>query len=117
MNSAAIIFDYNQPVITNEVIHIIKLETSDEELMERPKTLVYPNPFSNETNLVFYLEHSAEVYLAVHNLIGKTLERKVISLPAGNNRISIDLSEAGSGLYFLSVKTAAMSFTRKIVKQ
>jgi parallel beta-helix repeat protein len=65
----------------------------------------YPNPFSTETNVVFYSDPSCKIAMALYNLTGI----KVVDIPAkkyskGENTIAIKRDGLAAGNYILVIK-------------
>ena len=56
-NSAAIYFDFNAPIITNETFHTIHdpwieiFQIATEEIPVLPNVMVYPNPFQHSARI------------------------------------------------------------------
>lgn len=76
----------------------------------------YPNPFNPVTTIEFSLPSSAEVILAVYNLLGEKVATLVSEkLPAGNHRLRWEASSLAGGLYFYRLKTARFSDTKKLL--
>lgn len=76
---------------------------------------VYPNPVSENTNLSFGLENDADVTVNIYSAEGALVSSLQLGkLQAGAQKISINASELGGGLYFIEVKAGEYSSTRKI---
>jgi choice-of-anchor B domain-containing protein len=71
---------------------------------------IYPNPVANQLTIKSNLQTEAE--LKVNNLLGQTLINK--SFDYFGNR-TLDVSGLQNGTYFITVKTANNSFTKKII--
>jgi hypothetical protein len=68
---------------------------------------VYPNP--NEG--IFTLETAVSGVLTIYNSAGKLVARQEVS----SGRKDIDISQAGTGMYFLQLQTKEGLVTKKIV--
>ncbi|MCC6865120.1 MAG: Omp28-related outer membrane protein [Ignavibacteria bacterium] len=76
----------------------------------------YPNPFNPVTNIKFSLPNSANVKLAVYDMLG----REVILLAngrfdAGNYVIDMDASMLSSGIYFYTLTAGEFKETKKMM--
>lgn len=78
---------------------------------------VYPNPFKNIFNVEFYSEDVSEVEYEVTNVVGQVIEKRKQYTESGFNKISIDLENASSSFYFLSIKLAGNNFKYKVIKE
>jgi hypothetical protein len=78
---------------------------------------IYPNPFSNETNISFSLLESGNVAVSIYDMTG----REVASLldgemTAGEHLISWKAgNELPNGLYFCTITTADTKVTQKVM--
>ena len=76
----------------------------------------YPNPFSNETTIPFFVDEPTHVSLAVYSLQGKNVAQLVNKkMFKGIYNITFSSSRLPSGLYQVVLKTDRSLFTRKIV--
>jgi hypothetical protein len=76
----------------------------------------YPNPFNNTTTIEFALPEAGEVLLAIYDVLGREVMRPVKGYQvAGNHRVTVDLGEAGSGVYFYMLRTEKASISRSMV--
>jgi hypothetical protein len=76
---------------------------------------IYPNPFSNNTNIVFELAQSADVKLNVTNVLGQTVYSSAQgTLPAGQNTLSLNAASLSEGMYFINVTTSGYTISRKV---
>jgi len=76
---------------------------------------VYPNPFSDATNVVFRLGKTSNVSVNLYDLPGNLLyEAKPRLYPSGENTIRISGENLGSGLYILEVTVDGKMFTQKV---
>ena len=76
----------------------------------------YPNPFNPMTTLELSLPRRATVNLVLYDRTGRMVRTLLHdTLPAGVHRVILDASDLAAGVYFIRMKTAAFSVTRKIV--
>jgi len=105
-NSAAIYFDYEAPVITNETWHevgefITMISSPTEEISskEAPSVKVFPNPFNEYADIVIEDTASGTKTLRVCDAVGR--ERLNVSLT--NNRYRIYRNQLPAGMYFFTI--------------
>jgi hypothetical protein len=65
---------------------------------------VFPNPASENVNVVFNSSIVSDGVLSIADVTGKILEQKNVRLPEGSNLISVDVSGFSSGIYMLQLK-------------
>jgi len=109
-NTAAIYFDYNFPVITNEFITVIEEQLGIEDFnFSSEFIIIYPNP---SENLIHFKKKGSLLItsLELYNMLGQVL----IAIP--NEVSSLNISQLQSGNYFLKVNTDKGSAFTKIVK-
>ena len=118
-NSAAIYFDYNSPVITNEVVNILSEPVSVKNIEhQKPSLEVSPNPSQGEFSIFYNLKNASQIRLTIFDVFGKNiyeLETNNIQ-PAGNYTKDISVKELPNGIYFLQLKTQHGSVVKKILK-
>jgi hypothetical protein len=62
---------------------------------------IYPNPFSENANIIFTLEKSQDIYLTIFDLQGRLLRREYKgSFTPGNNQLVISRDNLAGGIYF-----------------
>ncbi|MBN1780325.1 CotH kinase family protein [bacterium] len=80
-----------------------------------------PNPFNSTTHIAFDLPEDAEMELAIHNLLGKSVRTFQARLyPAGQheviwNGLSDDGKQVPTGIYFVRAKAKNHVFIRKML--
>ena len=86
-----------------------------EQMTDFESLNIFPNPFSETTEVDFNLSEQQNVSLCVFNIIGeivyKTDEEK---LEAGNHKLKIERENLISGVYFLKIAFGEKVATRKI---
>jgi hypothetical protein len=76
---------------------------------------VYPNPFSNNTNVEFTLANTENTSFVVYNLIGeKVLTLGETAYGAGTHTININATRLSQGLYYLDAIIGDKKFTQKL---
>lgn len=101
-NDAAIYFDFNDPVITNEVFHTIGtgfVPTATFFLPDEPARLTAaPNPFVEKTTIDFGEKTAdAAMVLRVFDMFSKEIRREKVA----SNRFVFERRDLPSGFYFL----------------
>lgn len=91
--------------------------TERNRLNERVK--IYPNPTQQISTVEFNLaEAESQFEIRLIDLSGRLLDRIYSgSMPAGNQRIDVDLGDLDSGVYLLQITSSSGSFAKKIVRR
>jgi hypothetical protein len=75
----------------------------------------YPNPFSNISDVLIWLNTGSDVSIEISNVSGQVISTQSYKeLGAGNHNLSINGEGLSAGIYFYTVKTATHSVTRKM---
>ena len=78
---------------------------------------LYPNPVENGfTNLSFVSGIHTEASLLVYNQIGGLVEQKNLSIQAGENSFSLEVSSYSTGVYFIQLKGEGLDKVFRMVK-
>lgn len=78
---------------------------------------IYPNPVASSVQLEFNLSTTENVSVQIVDVMGKVVsEVRARSFAAGVNKMTINLSQLSSGIYFCVAKTHTMSFQSKLIK-
>ncbi len=75
----------------------------------------FPNPFSTKTNIAFNLPSPSQVTFKVYDLVGNTLNEKIIDGKSGINTIDFDGSNLAEGVYFYSISNGTGVLTRRLI--
>lgn len=116
-NDAAIYFDFNPPIITNEVFHTVGREfiTVHVEAPEagKPTLRVQPNPF-RETAL-FRFDHEVYGHLSLYSPHGQLARQE----PVAGTTLVFQRQSLAPGLYFFDVrdKTGRLIARGKVIAQ
>ena len=78
---------------------------------------VYPNPVNNEMNIDVNLSKSAKkVEVNVHSITGQLVHNQIVNnLVTGMNKISVNVSDLNTGVYFCTITVDGYKETRKFV--
>ena len=75
-----------------------------------------PNPFNNSTVIEFALPQAGEVSLAIYDILGREVMRPVNShKEAGRHTITVDMGDAGSGVYIYILRANDLRIERKML--
>ena len=108
-NTAAIYFDFNEPIITNTTINTLAQPTNVKEVITQDLPLdISPNPGSNLSVLKFSLEQSTQVDLALYDTRGHLITQYLKSehLQSGTHQVRFEETNLPQGIYFVILKTA-----------
>jgi uncharacterized repeat protein (TIGR01451 family) len=118
VNSASIYFDFNEPVLTNEVRNTLVNELPHEEILsveERvSKNIVYPNPVTQRT---LYLSEEASRFVRAEliSLHGASLQE--FSLQKGDSQLRLNSFPPGMYLLRLTDKNHKTVLTKVSIGQ
>ena len=108
-NTAAIYFDFNEPIITNTTINTLVSPVNVNEVIAKDLPLsISPNPGGDLSILKFSLEEATEVDLALYDTRGHLITQylKSENLQSGAHQIRFEESDLPQGIYFVILKTA-----------
>ncbi len=107
-SNSDIYFDYNPPIVTNNVTTQINNLSNGE--FDKNNFKIYPNPANN-----YFVIENTTAEVSTYEI----LDIKGQQLSKGNveSLKPIDISKLQSGLYFITVKTENSSQTYKMIKQ
>jgi uncharacterized repeat protein (TIGR01451 family) len=108
-NKAAIYFDYNAPVITNETVNIVTIVTGVNPGPEIIDAKVFPNPSGSE----LYIQTKGDFSYRVFNVSGQSVLNKE------NNRdeAGINVANLQKGVYFILITNRKGKAVQKIIVQ
>ncbi len=107
--SAAIYFDFNEPIITNTVTTTVTT-VSGTQTVNANVFNMYPNPAKGFV-VVTPAALNATATVIITDVLGKEL---ITTRVAGNNN-TIDIASLQSGIYMVTVKTGSGQATQKLV--
>jgi uncharacterized repeat protein (TIGR01451 family) len=120
-NTAAIYFDYNEPIITNTTLNTLvapgSSTTSLQELKSSAtnKLLLFPNPARESFTLVFDSPENTNGILTLFDISGREVSSKNISLLVGENSFTESAALLQNGIYLIQLKTSTETITKKLV--
>lgn len=116
LNSAAIYFDFNPPVITNKAITEIVLPTSlaEPSLYEKNSLIIYPNPARELIEFTFSDLPNYNIIdeIVISDVLGQT----VLNLRTTNTSAELDISQLSEGLFFVRIRIGNVFKTGKFLK-
>ena len=118
-NSAAIYFDFNEPVITNTTINTLSEPTSTNDINSFKNGyafMLYPNPANDICYVRFNVDNTQEkVAIRLADITGKNIVSTTVSLAKGEQIIPITTSVLTAGVYFVTVGVNDASSTQKLI--
>ena len=103
-NRAGIYFDFNAPIITNEVFHTIgsnfrtvRLTGLDQPLVPQVQVHCYPNPWQHRTTLQVEGANYQELRIEVYNAVGQQIQAFQTT---GSDRLTLERGRLQSGIYW-----------------
>jgi len=113
LNNAAIYFDFEKPVLTQDASTKILLITAVQEAaLHREHGIgIFPNPFSG-TSVALTFEEPGNYDVSIYDVSGRQCMNFPALIPA-----TVDLSSLPPGIYFLQLKNASRLAMGKFIKQ
>lgn len=77
-----------------------------------------PNPFSEVTQIGFYLPEAASAIISVMDITGKVVYRKSDEFSSGNHSINInkrDVTNLTSGIFYYQIQTNGQTLSKKMI--
>jgi len=78
---------------------------------------VYPNPASNELNLVIANQNNATVNYMITDITGKTILENKLKITDFLFKTTVSITDLKPGCYFITLKGNALNETKKILIQ
>jgi hypothetical protein len=112
-NDVAIYFDYNFPILTNDIVTtVIANNLSNTDFENNSMLKLYPNPVSDELKIT----SSANIEAAsIYDVNGRLLQK--IAFTSTVTERSIDFKQFAKGVYFLQIQSENKVVTRKLIKE
>ncbi len=102
------------PIINNNLVSNVNDFVRDRFYMNN----CYPNPAVNFTEITFHINTSCVVTITLHDNTGKLVKNIAAeNFPMGESKVSVDLREMKSGMYFYQIETSYFKDAKKIVIQ
>jgi uncharacterized repeat protein (TIGR01451 family) len=111
-NSAAIYFDFNEPVITNKVKNTLTVPASTITINKYNGLSVYPNPANDVLNIAMD-NKTGNTQIFVFDIMGKlVMQQNAIA----SNNTKLNISNLAPGQYILKVNNQGNSYRAKFSK-
>lgn len=82
----------------------------------RPDLLsVFPNPAKDVLKLTLQSTNTSETEIAISDITGKIVYRKMFSIPGGESHLDIDVSHLARGIYLLRTDLDNNELVRKVI--
>lgn len=91
--------------------------STDEAEADRLQLTAAPNPATDMVRLSFAAPGSGSVQLVLSDLLGRMVQLREWSLPAGKNQLDVELQGLPAGTYVARLLAGGTAATLKIVKQ
>lgn len=120
-NKAAIYFDYNQAVITNETLNTIaQATTTGVGLSElrgsgSTKMQLFPNPASTYFDLSYESADNTVGNISIYDLSGREISSENIDIKSGTNTFRANSSHLQNGIYLIQFKAENSIQTGKLI--
>lgn len=115
-NTAAIYFDYNEPIITNTTLNTLFAPVSIHEMKGGAYNVsLYPNPANNYFTLSVSSPKASGAVLSVFDVSGRQVSAKTVELLAGENQLGETTAQLQSGIYFVKLESADLKVGKKLI--
>jgi hypothetical protein len=74
-----------------------------------------PNPFANNTEILFTLPANGQATLKVYNMLGKEVYNTTVNGQEGDNRIPVSAENLASGIYLYNLTYNNTTITKKMI--
>lgn len=113
-NEANIFFDFNPPVLTNEVLSTYVTEILRvNKVTANSNAIIYPNPASGIVTLLINSGHSAITTFNIYNITGNLVMSEKTSL----NLHRFNVNRLSNGVYLIEIKSGGWTERHKLVIQ
>jgi hypothetical protein len=76
----------------------------------------YPNPFNNQTTIIFNLQRPENIEISIYNILGEKIETLVNKyFHTGSHKFKLFTDNLASGIYFLCLRNNNKSIIKKII--
>ncbi|MCB0706265.1 MAG: T9SS type A sorting domain-containing protein [Saprospiraceae bacterium] len=119
-NEAAIYFDFNDPIITNETWHTIQLETFTglDLLPVSPEGMkLAPNPVTDRLNVQLENDWNGQINLYILNIYGQIVGQDFDNKVGENWETNLSVSGLSAGTYYLILSDGHQMITKPFVRQ
>ena len=114
-NSAAIYFDYNAPVITNTTKNTLSAVGIEDFAAAKTGLKIFPNPAGQQFSVVTDFGRDENAMITVTNTQGQVVLSQNAIIGSGAQQTSVNTGNLASGIYFVTLQSATVSQTAKVV--
>lgn len=75
----------------------------------------YPNPFANQTDILFELPEALLTTITIHNNTGKIIQKHIAKYEKGTNLFTFNQNNLASGVYYYTISTGKFSTSKKMI--
>lgn len=110
--------DFGYGIPNMMIAHMLLQGLSVENIDVQNSCNVFPNPFSDELNVVFYSQDTLEYSIEIYDLRGRMVyNQEGMKRTQGLNSVTLnDFHKLGKGYYLLKIKSGELTHTTKIFK-
>lgn len=118
-NTAAIYFDFNDPIITNTTVNTIYLKSTTvvHTQVKDANIIVYPNPTNASATLRVTSDKPVTIGYRLFDMQGKAIQAESETKANSNYERSIDVETLPKGIYILNVSINGKNESLKLVKE
>lgn len=98
-------------LLTNPPARLGEAEETDFNIV------IYPNPATDKFEVQLTGTPESEMIVEVYNIVGNLIQRKAVTMDSDINKVSFDLSNNASGLYFIKASDGVNIITQKLLLQ
>lgn len=92
-------------------------ENNVENILSVEGVNIYPNPFSNELNVVSDAVVSGNYHISIVNALGQVVYDNKFSMNEETLQTRIDMEKYSAGFYFLTLESNTGKITKKLIKE
>ena len=92
-------------------------ENNIENILSAAGVNIYPNPFSNELNVVSDAAVSGNYHISIVNALGQVIYDNKFSMNEETLQTRIDMEKYSAGFYFLTLESNTGKITKKLIKE
>ncbi len=102
---------------TVKAIHTTVDERYSALASDNINTLIYPNPFKDNFNVLINSKHEGIINWRLTDIIGRVMSEGSLLLVEGENLFNVSTQDFNSGLYFITIFTKEKQLSYRIIKQ
>ena len=76
---------------------------------------VYPNPASDEANVVFSIENAQKASIEIVNAVGQTVSSNVVNAESGRNLVMLNTSNIQAGVYMVRITVDGIQRVKRLM--